>query len=100
LQEANFLDFFEAARVIKLSDADYAIYHESLKAYWDWNAVYSPGVEEARAEGEAKGREEGELNAKLAIAANLLDILYDATIAGKTGLTPEQVSHLRLTCFR
>jgi hypothetical protein len=43
---------------------------------------------------EVKGREEGELNAKLAIAANLLEILDDATIAGKTGLTLEQVAYL------
>jgi predicted transposase/invertase (TIGR01784 family) len=100
LQDAIFLEFFEAARIIKLNNADYAIYHESLKAYWDWNAIYSSGVEEARAEGEAKGREEGELNSKLAIAGNLLDILDDATIAGKTGLTLEQVNQLRLNCVR
>lgn len=56
-------------------------------------------VEKGRAEGEAKGRvegrTEGERDKALAIARNLLDILDDAMIAAKTGLSVEDVRRLR-----
>jgi predicted transposase/invertase (TIGR01784 family) len=53
------------------------------------------GIELGREEGIELGKQEGELNAKLAIARNLLDVLDDATIAHKTGLTLAQVAALR-----
>jgi predicted transposase/invertase (TIGR01784 family) len=55
----------------------------------------------AEKQGREKGREEGrELGAQakaLEVARNLLDILDDATIATKTGLSGEQVRQLRLS---
>ncbi len=48
------------------------------------------GREEGEKIGEKRGREE-----KLHVAINLLDILDDATIAGKTGLPLEEVEKLR-----
>ncbi len=53
------------------------------------------GVEQGRAEGLEEGIEKGALLAKQAIARNLLDVLDDATIAAKTGLSLEQVAALR-----
>ncbi|MFZ2403953.1 MAG: Rpn family recombination-promoting nuclease/putative transposase [Methylobacter sp.] len=52
---------------------------------------------EGRQEGIQEGRQEGRQEAQKAIARNLLDILDDVTIAQKTGLTPEEVSQLRLS---
>ena len=45
--------------------------------------------------GRKEGREEGREEEKLHVAINLLDILDDATIAGKTGLPLEEVEKLR-----
>ncbi len=72
------------------------VYQESLKAARDWNAVYSYGVEEAEQKGLQKGREEGELNAKLAIARSMLNKgLDESLVAQLTGLTLVQVVALK-----
>jgi hypothetical protein len=42
-----------------------------------------------------QGMKEGAQTEKIAIASQLLDILDDATIAAKTGLTAEAVAALR-----
>ncbi|MGZ8158148.1 MAG: Rpn family recombination-promoting nuclease/putative transposase [Methylobacter sp.] len=55
------------------------------------------GIQEGLQEGLQKGLQEGRQEAQKAIARNLLDILDDVTIAQKTGLTPEEVSQLRLS---
>ena len=99
LQESIFLDFFETARLAKLNDDDYTIYQNSLKAYRDWDAVYSYGIEEAEQKGLQKGLqqglEQGKMEEKLTIARNLLAVMDDAAIAGITGLTVGQVAALR-----
>ena len=46
-------------------------------------------------EGIAKGKQEGKLEEKKAIAASLLDILDDETIALKVGLSVEEVKEIR-----
>ncbi len=56
---------------------------------------WAKGQAEGRAKGLEEGREEGAFAAKQAIARNLLDMLDDATIAAKTGLTVEDVARLR-----
>jgi len=56
---------------------------------------YYEGKAEGRIEGEIKGKAEGRKEAQQAIARKLLDVLDDATLAEKTGLTPEEVSRLR-----
>ena len=45
--------------------------------------------------GEKRGREEGKKEERLHVAINLLDVLDDATIAGKTGLFLDEVEKLR-----
>jgi flagellar biosynthesis/type III secretory pathway protein FliH len=53
------------------------------------------GLEVGRQEGLEVGLERGAKNKAIAIARNLLDVLDDATIALKTGLTAEEVRQLR-----
>lgn len=55
------------------------------------------GLERGLERGLEKGREEGAQAKALEVARNLLDILDDATIAAKTGLSAAQVKLLRLT---
>jgi predicted transposase/invertase (TIGR01784 family) len=52
---------------------------------------------QGREKGREAGREEGREEEREEIARNLLDILDDATIAAKTGLSGEQVRQLRLS---
>jgi hypothetical protein len=44
---------------------------------------------------DSHGREEGKKEERLHVAINLLDVLDDATIAGKSGLPLEEVEKLR-----
>jgi len=53
------------------------------------------GMEKGIEQGIERGMEKGALAEKLSIARNLLDVLDDATIAAKTGLTVEEVAGLR-----
>lgn len=53
------------------------------------------GRREGHRAGLQEGRLEGERNQALAIARNLLDVLDDATIAAKTGLSPADLATLR-----
>lgn len=53
------------------------------------------GLEKGLEQGLEKGRTEGACAEKQAIARNLLDVLDDATIAAKTGLTVGEVARLR-----
>ena len=46
-------------------------------------------------EGKEEGKKEGKKEERLHVAINLLDVLDDATIAGKTGLPLEEVEKLR-----
>ena len=52
-------------------------------------------VESSYGIGKLKGREEGKKEERLHVAINLLDVLDDATIAGKTGLFLDEVEKLR-----
>jgi len=52
------------------------------------------GLTQGLEQGLEQGRTEGTLAAQQAIARNLLDILDDATVAAKTGLTVEEVARL------
>ena len=57
----------------------------------EWNAAEQRGLQK----GVELGKEEGKQEEKREIARNLLDILDDATIAKKTGLTEAEVAALR-----
>ncbi|HAA26781.1 MAG TPA: transposase [Cyanobacteria bacterium UBA8553] len=53
------------------------------------------GREQGKEEGREEGREEGMREAKLEIAKQLLDLLDEATISQKTGLSLEEVQKLK-----
>ena len=53
------------------------------------------GLQEGLEKGLQKGREEGKRTKALEIAQQLLDVLDDATISQKTGLTIEDIQQLR-----
>jgi predicted transposase/invertase (TIGR01784 family) len=61
--------------------------------------AFEDGVAQGVAQGEAKGRTEGlaegQWEGRLAVARQLLPLMDDATIAGVTGLSVEQVTRLR-----
>jgi predicted transposase/invertase (TIGR01784 family) len=57
--------------------------------------IQRTGLELAEEKGRAEGIELGKQERELEIARNLLDVLDDATIALKTGLTVEQIQSLR-----
>lgn len=55
------------------------------------------GLQQGLEQGLEEGVKEGLKEARMEVARNLLDILDDATIASKTGLSMTQVEQLRLT---
>jgi predicted transposase/invertase (TIGR01784 family) len=61
----------------------------------DFIRLQRGSIEKALNDGQAKGRTEGAREKALEIARNLLDVLDDATIADKTGLTESEVAGLR-----
>jgi len=89
----------EQLDMLKLSDDERIAYNRYVdNLHYQASMVESSygvgkleGREEGREEGEKRGREEERLH----VAINLLDILDDATIAGKTGLPLEEVEKLR-----
>ena len=99
----EFKEAFEIASQYNWDTKELEIYdYMTLKAYDEVNALKTAeGKGEARGEirgearGEARGMEKGREEEKLAIAKNLLDILDNATIALKTGLSEERIESLR-----
>jgi len=87
LREQIFEKFFQVAEIANFSRDEMQKYENSLKYYRDLKNV----LDTARDEGREEGREEATLN----VARNLLDLLDDATIALKTGLTEKEVAGLR-----
>jgi predicted transposase/invertase (TIGR01784 family) len=71
-------------------------YEDSLKYYRDLKNSFDTAREEGREEGREQGREQGLEEGVLTVARNLLDILDDATIALKTGLSEMEVAALRM----
>ena len=99
LHETVFLKLFEVAQIACFNPVERQAYEDSLKYYRDLKNVtdtaWEEGKEEGLVEGLEKGLEQGERNKALEIARNLLDVLDDATIAQKTGLSAEAVQRLR-----
>jgi predicted transposase/invertase (TIGR01784 family) len=113
--EGVFPQLFETAELACFNSVERDAYQESLKNYRDWKGVMNTAIEEAEAEGHKrgheqgleegleqgleqgleKGREEGAKIKTLELARNLLDVLDNATIALKTGLSEQEVQHLR-----
>lgn len=91
LQQAVFISIFDKAQIAKFNPIERQAYESSLKYYRDMKN----SIDTARDEGREEGIELGKQEEKLEIARNLLDVLDDATIALKTGLTLEQIKTLR-----
>ena len=90
--EGIFRRLFAIAELARFDPKERHRYEESLKYLRDLkNSEHT-----ARLEGKQEGLVEGRQEEKLEIARNLLDILDDATIALKTGLTAEAVRQLRI----
>ncbi|TAN51852.1 MAG: Rpn family recombination-promoting nuclease/putative transposase [Methylococcaceae bacterium] len=60
-----------------------------------FRSTYVDGYLDGKKEGQEAAREEGQRQARMAIARQLLDILDDAAIAAKTGLSVDAVAELR-----
>ena len=88
LQEEVFEEAFKVAEIANYTQDQRRQYESSLKSYRDNINV----IETAREE----GREEGGRKKAFDIAQGLIDILDDETIARKTGLSLEEVRHLRM----
>lgn len=95
LHEAVFQRLFEAAQIACFNPVERQAYEDSLKYYRDLKNVTDTAREEGLAEGLEKGLEDGAKSKTLEIARNLLDVLDDATIASKTGLSAAEVQQLR-----
>ncbi len=91
LNEGVFPELFETAQLACFNPIERDAYFESLKNYRDWKGV----METAEKEAEKRGETRGAKNKSLEIARNLLDVLDNATIALKTGLTEDEVQQLR-----
>lgn len=87
----------------KFDPVEHQAYEDSLKYYRDMKNVIDTAAMEAREEGKQEGIELGKQEGielgkhaeKIEIARNLLDVLDDATIAFKTGLSIEAIKALR-----
>lgn len=112
LQERVFTRLFEQAEIAKFNPDELRLYEDSINAYRDIvNAINTAkkdsfaegeakGIEKGRAEGMAEGRAEGiaeGINMRnMQIAKNLLRMgMSVADIAESTGLTAQDIEHLR-----
>jgi predicted transposase/invertase (TIGR01784 family) len=99
LQQAVFIKIFDKAQIAKFDPVERQAYEDSLKYYRDMKNVIDTAAMEAEAKGMEKGielgKQEGEQAKALEIARNLLDVLDDAIIAVKTGLSVDEVQALR-----
>jgi predicted transposase/invertase (TIGR01784 family) len=95
LNEGVFPELFETAQLACFNSIERDAYFESLKNYRDWKDVMDTARGEALQTGIGIGIQQGRQEGILEIARNLLDILDNATIALKTGLTEDEVQQLR-----
>lgn len=99
-QDSVFQQLFETAQIACFNLDERQAYESSLKYYRDLKNVMDTAKDEAwnqgHVAGHKAGHEEGSQQATLDIARKLLDILDDATIAEKTGLTLAEIAPLRV----
>ncbi len=105
LQQQLFIHLFEAASIARFDPLEREQYETSLKYYRDLKNVVDTARDEGRLEGKLEGLQEGQQigleqgrQAKaVEIARNLLDLLDNATLAAKTGLSEAAIEALRST---
>lgn len=95
LQQEIFISIFDKAQIAKFDPVERQAYEDSLKYYRDMKNVIDTAAMEAMQEGIELGKQKGGQAKALEIARNLLDVLDDATIAAKTGLSIEAIKALR-----
>ncbi|WP_053240658.1 PD-(D/E)XK nuclease family transposase [Clostridium sp. DMHC 10] len=81
----------EKLDIMYLSKEEREIYENDLKALMDYRAQ----IKAAERSGRIEGIKEGDLQARISIARNFLDVLDDETIAMKIGLSVAEVKKLR-----
>ena len=86
-----FVNLFERAQIARFNSEKKLAHEDSLEYYRELKNI----IDTASDEGREECWETGALDKSLEIAGNLLDVLDDATIAHKTGLTTEQVAEFR-----
>jgi predicted transposase/invertase (TIGR01784 family) len=92
LKDDVFISAFETAKLANLNEVERENYQESLKVLRDNFAAFKTARDEGVAEGEARGREVGKLEAKLEIAKNLKAAgLPTDQIKVMTGLSAEEL---------
>jgi predicted transposase/invertase (TIGR01784 family) len=113
LQESIFLKLFQVAQIAQFNPQERQAYEDSLKYYRDLKNVtdtaFEDGIEKGIdigvekgisigvEQGKVEGKKEGERAKAIEIARNLLDVLDDATIAMKTGLSAADIRQLRIS---
>lgn len=91
LQERVFQRLFEQAEIAQYTPEEYSAYEESLMNLWD----IANGYKAAEKKGIEKGRAEGELQTKLALARSMkADNMPVETIAKYTGLLIDEINKL------
>ncbi|KOF58266.1 transposase [Clostridium sp. DMHC 10] len=81
----------EKLDIMYLSKEEREIYENDLKALMDYRAQ----IKAAERSGRIEGIKEGDLQARISIARNFLDVLDDETIAIKVGLSIDEIKGLR-----
>jgi predicted transposase/invertase (TIGR01784 family) len=90
LNEPLFQKAFDILETAHLNPEQFETYQKSLYSYWEVNSA----IDTARKDGLEQGLEQGDKQAREAIARNLLGVLDVETIALKTGLSVEQIQLL------
>jgi len=85
----------EKLDIMYLSKEEREIYENDLKALMDYRAQIKAAERSGRIEGKKEGIKEGDLQARISIAKNFLDVLDDETIAMKVGLSIDEIKELR-----
>lgn len=104
LREQIFEKVFETAEIAKFTQEQVLSYEDSLKYYRDLKNSLDTAREEGEIEGILKGKLEGEkegiYKGKLEVARNMLSLgISIETIIQATGLSEEEINHLRENLF-
>lgn len=90
-----FVELIDLATYQNMSEDEQVAYDRSLKRMWDYDNMLRGEREYAMAEGEARGRAEGEAMEKAKIAKNLKGLAVPIEIIVQaSGLTKEQIEEL------
>ena len=96
LTDFGFKRIFGTAEIARFTPRELREYEDSCKAYCDLKNSLDTALRQGRAEGHAKGLEEGRAKEKMEMAKKLKSLGVDVkTIMKASGLTEEQIERLR-----